>query len=619
MEDAAVTMNEYSSTFLSAEYFRTTKFGSLRMLNPMDSSRGSHRKTEWQCDCGRTTIVAVCSVVSGNTLSCRKCGLLLADTLHKTKYGNLRMVSPCDMMPGSRKKVLWDCDCGRQRSIKFYDVVRGHTTTCGRCSMLSTEHFRTTKFGSLKMISPNDFHLSSHEEVEWLCDCGQVTIRQVGLVTSGHTSSCGKCNLKTQEYWALTEFGHLTMSKPETMSPGSNQEIEWKCRCGGTLVSNVYSVTSGRTVRCGLCRSKVTDWYTLNKNTLRSLKTPFQASEIPSGWITALESVRTHSKPFRAKCGACGSEYTPRWGNIVRGSSLTCGCVSNHVSGGQREIANWLENLDLDVEIEHRIGIYKYDLYIPSVSLLIEYHGLRWHSNPGSKHRDLIKYQNAVENGYDFIAVFEDEWIFGRDKVKQLLKNRVLQSKVKSVRPSSCEIRSVSHQDVTPFYDKFHYIGTCRAKVHYGVFLDNEMIAAASFGHPTRQSNHEWELLRMASDSDHRIHGIWSKILTVFISNYRPSSIVSFSDNRLFNGRTYKKIGFKLDGELRPDYYWVKGQKRFHKSGLRKKGVEKTLALTEGQLRESQGYRRIWDLGKKRWVINLANSEFTRGSIVLNV
>lgn len=121
-----------------------------------------------------------------------------------------------------------------------------------------------------------------------------------------------------------------------------------------------------------------------------------------------------------------------------------------------------------------------------------------------------------------------------------------------------------------------------------------------SFSIPTRQSKHPYELTRMASDPEFKVHGIWSHILKRFTNEFSPSSIVSFSDNRLFGGGVYAKIGFKLDGEIPPDYYWVKNSKRYHKSGLRKKPGE---IGTETQLREAQGYFKVWDLGKKRWLL----------------
>ncbi|HED37608.1 MAG TPA: hypothetical protein ENI76_05110 [Ignavibacteria bacterium] len=109
----------------------------------------------------------------------------------------------------------------------------------------------------------------------------------------------------------------------------------------------------------------------------------------------------------------------------------------------------------------------------------------------------------------------------------------------------------------------------------------------------------------MSSDSKHRVHGIWSKLLKMFIKEYSPSSIVSFSDNRLFSGKVYEKLSFKYDGIIPPDYYWAKGMIRRHKSGLRKTDSEKLTGKTEIELRTAQGYERIWDLGKKRWTFQM--------------
>ena len=135
------------------------------------------------------------------------------------------------------------------------------------------------------------------------------------------------------------------------------------------------------------------------------------------------------------------------------------------------------------------------------------------------------------------------------------------------------------------------------------MYYEDKLIACMSFKKPTRQSKHDFELVRMASDPKYRVHGIWSKLLKQFIQEISPKSIVSFSDNRLFSGEVYEKMGFKLNKSIRPDYYWCKSQRRFHKSGLRKTKEEKLTGLTETQLRTAQGYKKIWDLGKKRFIL----------------
>ncbi len=212
---------------------------------------------------------------------------------------------------------------------------------------------------------------------------------------------------------------------------------------------------------------------------------------------------------------------------------------------------------------------------------------------------------NPLSPAVSYLMIYEDEWTKNRHKVEALLRNRLVRSSPVSLRPSACVIHLVSKDVVNPFYEMNHYIGPARAAAHYGVFHGDVLVAAASFARPTRQSSHPWELVRMASAPEFRVHGIWSKVLSMFVRDHSPSSIVSFSDNRLFQGGVYGKVGFRHDGDVRPDYCWVKGGVRHHKSGLRKKGPERLSPVTETVLREADGYRKSYDLGKKRWVWRL--------------
>ncbi len=275
--------------------------------------------------------------------------------------------------------------------------------------------------------------------------------------------------------------------------------------------------------------------------------------------------------------------------------------MANKTSLGQRELFEFIQSCGVDAVLEHVVNGLKYDIYVPARDLLIEYNGLKWHSMPHSRERDFEKYESS--SGHNFLMIFEDEWKWCRLKVEALVKNRLGLIKSKGLRPSQTVIKLISASEADPFYDAHHYIGKVRAPINYGVFHQDKLIACTSFKRPTRQSSHEWELVRMASDSEFRVHGIWGKLIKQFIQSHAPKSIVSFSDNRLFNGGIYEKIGFNFDGDVIQDYYWIKGTRRHHKSSLRKTAEEKLTRLTEVQLREAQGYSRIWDLGKKRWVL----------------
>lgn len=102
-----------------------------------------------------------------------------------------------------------------------------------------------------------------------------------------------------------------------------------------------------------------------------------------------------------------------------------------------------------------------------------------------------------------------------------------------------------------------------------------------------------------------RVVGGFSKLLKYVVSNVHPQSVYTFSDNRWFDGNMYKSCGFTLEKELPPDYWYFKGEsRRWHKSHYRKSKIEGILPEeTEWQAMQRLKYDRIWDCGKKKWVL----------------
>jgi ribosomal protein L31 len=587
---------------MNVEYWKNTKFGKLRMKYPIDIHKMSNKKVTWLCDCGNETKAQVCLVYSGNTNSCGKCNILAINHWKNTKYGKLKLKNPIDLYKNSHELIKWICDCGNETKAIVANVTRGKQISCGKCNLLTAEYWKNTKFGKVKMKHPIDIHGKSAKKVVWVCDCGREFETKVNYVTYGDTKTCGKCNLLPASYWVNAKFGRLKMKNPIDIHPSVHKKIIWLCDCGNEVKSYIFNVTRGLSSSCGMCYLNVITTYNKNKHYFLNLKTPIHPNQVCFP-IRPLDIIYHTEKPFKAICPMCESEYKPIWGNIRLGRSLTCGCSTNRTSKPQKDISEFINSIGHNTELEYEVNKLKYDIFVPSKNLLIEYNGLKWHSMTTSKQRDLKKYKNATYSGFDYLMIFEDEWMYDQTKVKGLIQNKLGNTKSISLRPSKCQIKLILYSETSSFYNQFHYIGPCKSKINYGVYYQNKLIACMSFKKPTRQSKHDFELVRMASDPQFKVHGIWSKLLKQFQIDNNSNSIVSFSDNRLFSGGVYEKIGFKFDGEIPPDYYWVKGQKRFHKSGLRKTKEEKLTGLTEYQLREDQGYKKIWDLGKKRWVI----------------
>jgi hypothetical protein len=553
----------------------------------------------WLCKCGRTAEIVVKDVLRGHTKSCGQCKTIPESILCQ-KFGKLHMKSPSENRPS--QVVVWICECGKERNARIRDVTTGKIKSCGKCREISFEEMKLRKFGKLRMKDPKAVTAGSNTRTVWICDCGRETQPIViKSVTRGLVKSCGRCSEISAEIMRKKKFGKLRIKNPIPVTPGSGKKILWVCDCGREVKSVIAHVFSGHTKSCGHCWMNIKDNYDRSLSEIRKLRTPISPNRIPRGFPTPLEVITKVAKPFRAKCQMCGSEYYPRWGDIRLGKSLTCGCSTNRVSSNHKEIHDFLKSLGIETQLEYKIGHFSYDLFIPSRKLILEHHGLLWHSRPGSKRLDIKRYLNATQAGYAYIAIFEDEWLFKREQIKNILLHRIRQNLSKSIRPKLCEVKKIKNDVADPFYEKNHYIGACKAKINYGAFYKNQLVAAISFKRPTRQTSKcDWELVRMASDPNIHVYGIWSKLITEFKREFNLQSIVSFSDNRLFDGKTYEKIGFKFDGHVKSNYYWWKNKKRYHKSNLRKPPGE---TMTETELRQSEGYRKIWDLGKKRWVL----------------
>ena len=454
------------------------------------------------------------------------------------------------------------------------------------------------QFGKLKLITPISKISKFSQKVKVVCECGNRTEIIYRNLAIGNTKSCGKCELFLFQKKKVTKFNHLELLTPINSLSSLGQNAKFKCKCGTITNQKLYNVIIGHTKSCGKCYNSI---YQSWENSTKKFQFP-----IPPGLIFGIiyhsNIIINHNTRLDSFCPICGNKWTPLFKDVRRGVSLSCGCSYHRISTQQEQISKIIHKHGILVYLERSIGKLKYDIVVPSHKFCIEFHGLTWHSKPGKKQEDKQKYKNAIQNGYTMMVIYEDEWMTKSQQVSDIILNRLnLQQSIK-LRPSECEIQNINSRQADEFYTQFHYIGGAQAKINIASIYNQKIIACMSFKRPTRQSKHDWELVRMAANPKFHIHGIWSKLLKVFKSKYDFQSIVSFSDNRLFTGKVYEKMRFKLDGEIRPDYYWVKGKHRYHKSRLRKRNHIKE-SQTESQLRISQGYHKIWDLGKKRWVL----------------
>lgn len=283
-------------------------------------------------------------------------------------------------------------------------------------------------------------------------------------------------------------------------------------------------------------------------------------------------------------------------------------------STGQRSVFEFVSNLltkDL-VSYNDRIAIKpkEIDIYVQEKKIGIEYHGLYWHTEAfidKNSHYDKMKTANKA--GIRLITIFEDEWLGREKQVKNFLKS-VFGVSGRTLGARKTQIDIVDPITAKAFIEENHIQGPSRTSfVYFGLYFENELLAVMSLGRHHRNTDKSVIVLdRLCFLDNVSVQGGSSKLLkhaVLWAKANGYSKLISWSDNRWSEGKVYEKMGFVLEEELKPDYSYVKDEKRFSKQSLKKNKQEKKTNKTEKELRISQGYERIWDCGKKRWSLSI--------------
>jgi len=99
-----------------------------------------------------------------------------------------------------------------------------------------------------------------------------------------------------------------------------------------------------------------------------------------------------------------------------------------------------------------------------------------------------------------------------------------------------------------------------------------------------------------------------SKILAEFARRFPGVTILSYSSNEWSSGGMYSTLGFTLDKEVLPSYWYFnsKDHKLLHRFNFAKHRLVQLghpKELTESQITKSIGLLKLWDCGKRRWVL----------------
>lgn len=287
------------------------------------------------------------------------------------------------------------------------------------------------------------------------------------------------------------------------------------------------------------------------------------------------------------------------------------------VSSGEQELYNFLVN-DLGVQDSEiirntrKVISKELDFYLPEYNLAIEFNGIYWHHEDVDHISKLYHYEKFKEcenKGIQLLNILSVDWDNSKDKIKRIISHRLRKTKRKRIFARKCTVKYVSIQETRDILDCTHIQGYTTAQLALGLYYNEELVAVMTFSLPrTGIGKHRencYELVRYTTKYD--IPGGASRLLKHFLNDYK-CDIISYSDNSWSTGDMYTKLGFELEQEHKPSYWYYRPRDtklmhryNFTKYKLVEQGFDKN--KTERQITKEMGLLRYWDCGKRVWIL----------------
>ena len=203
--------------------FPGDRFGWLTVLDESESRvRGSNRSNHWydkvRCSCGDIFWARRSSLTTGNTQSCRKCGLRRSakrSSIPRGKrFGKLTILRDWGSERDGSRLALVKCGCSRQEIVRYFNLTSGNTSSCQACRhrKSASDRDRVEQYplgfrtGRLEVLRHWGRSSSSQQLVLCQCDCGNQPIMGVAHIYYPGTNQnqwCKSCAplVDTVEYF----------------------------------------------------------------------------------------------------------------------------------------------------------------------------------------------------------------------------------------------------------------------------------------------------------------------------------------------------------------------------------------------------------------------------------
>lgn len=283
--------------------------------------------------------------------------------------------------------------------------------------------------------------------------------------------------------------------------------------------------------------------------------------------------------------------------------------IENRSSSYELQISNLLDEMKIKYVKNDRqqIAPYELDLYCPDYNLAIEVNGIYFHHDERlPKNYHLNKTTQCNLKNIHLIHLWDTQIDADLDLIKSLLQTQFYKVERK-IFARNCQIKILTQEQYKKFCENNHVQGYCSASVKLGLFFENKLVSAMSFGHSRFNKKAQWELTRFCNSKYTTVVGGASKLFKYFVKKYDPEKIISYCERSIFTGNLYQTLGFQFLHFSKPNYFYYKrgileSRNKFQKHRLSKILLDYNPDLTEYENMKNNGYKRVWDCGQSVWL-----------------
>ena len=407
-------------------------------MYPNEITVGNSKKVWWICKKGHSFEQGVYSR-TGNNAGCPYCSgryPIKGETDLATTHPELikewdfskNEIKPDEVSRGSSKKVWWLCEKGH--SFEQRVSIRAiHNLGCPYCGgqkvlkgfndLATTHSYLIEEWNySKNERRPEEFSKGSNVKIWWKCKEGHEWEAAISNRTSGH--NCPICSgkkvvegindLKTwcienNKEYLLKEWNYeRNIKRPSDFTRASHSKVWWKCQEGHEWDA-VISNRTRKGYNCPYCSNQrllkgYNDFATLCPDFLEEWD--FSKNEIRPDEIVGMYS----QQKVWWKCKSGHSWKTAISHRTLEGTGCPYCFSERQTSFSEQAIYYYVKQIFSDAINSYFIGSkFKLDIFIPSLSLGIEYDGVAWHKNIN---KDISKNKLCEDNNIRLIRIREE-------------------------------------------------------------------------------------------------------------------------------------------------------------------------------------------------------------------